>query len=121
MKNRTTGGIVLLVIAAVAGVLWWRNRQAAAGVIAEVDGEKAQLDSLDGVQQVGSNFTQNVTADAVKVALQYAADIVRDTGPCWERFRSCDDHGNEAWRRSDNHAITTNTPCGGRPETLRAC
>lgn len=79
MKPTGILGLGLLALSGVAVAYWWKNRGSATPGASP---DPLKLDSLPALQQVGSNFAENITPDAIKLALDYAQKQV-DYSTCW--------------------------------------
>lgn len=120
MNPRQLNGLALLALAAGAAWWWWRNRAATppAETALALD-ELAQSNA--GLRQIGSNFNADSSAEVVKAALAYSAELVRESGPCWRQVTGCDTHSNVIWRLGGDSSTDHVTKCGQIPFTHRVC
>lgn len=95
MKGKAIAGWALLAasIAAFFAWKWWQQKQAATGSGAS---PTPGIPSSAQIQQVGSNI-QNISVDVIKAALDFAAEQVKASGPCWVRTDVVKNDGCRIW------------------------
>ena len=115
--------MLLLAAAAVAGWWWLRRKDSAAGTAAAGAGTdaaaKALVASGSSFGQVGSNFSDNVTPEIVKLTLDYAQHQA-DTANCWIRTKT-DNIGTAIaqWKNTGTGEYTLQQP--GEPPPRPTC
>lgn len=113
MNKTTITGAALLFAAIAVVVYWWKQKAAAA----------ASSSTLSNGGQVGSNFSQDLGPEVVRLSLDYARDVLKDSGPCWQNRGSDPErpYKGTLWVMQGNEGLYQWLPQGTFPMTGHQC